>query len=68
MKLHSLFLRLGIVAALLGSLSACTIVPAQPYGYYGPSVHVETYPAYRYGPPHRHHHHDRHHYRDYRYR
>lgn len=62
MKLPQLFLRLGVVAALLGSLSACTIVPAHPHAYYGPSVQIETYPVYRYGPPHRHYHHDRRHY------
>lgn len=41
--------RIALTVALVGSLGACTIVPAQP-GYYrsGPA-YVETYPAYRHG-------------------
>lgn len=68
-------LRLISAALLLGTLSACAVVPAPP-GYYRPApVVVETYPAYRYAPPpatiyyerryddgYRHHHHER---RDY---
>lgn len=45
--------RLSLAAALLGSVAACTVVPAQP-GYYRssppPAVYYETYPTYRYGP------------------
>lgn len=63
MNRHSPFVRLGLAIALLASLSACTVVPAHPHGYYrGPAVVVETYPSYRYGYPHRHYDHDR---RDY---
>ena len=61
---HSL-VRLGLAAALLGSLAACTIVPAQPAAYRAPPVYVETYPVYRYDYPHSHsydeHHEHRHH-------
>lgn len=65
--------RLVLAVALLGSLSACTVVPVQPHGYYrSPPVVIETYPVYRYGYPHRHYGHERrdfHHYdrRDDRY-
>ncbi|PKO33788.1 MAG: hypothetical protein CVU34_10460 [Betaproteobacteria bacterium HGW-Betaproteobacteria-7] len=66
MKPNPAFIRLGLAIALLGSLTACTVVPAHPQGYYaGPPVVVETYPVYRYGYgyPQRHYNHDR---RDYR--
>lgn len=42
-------IRLGLAAALLGSLGACTVVPAYPAGYHrAPPAYVETYPAYGY--------------------
>lgn len=64
MNRYQIFTRLGLAIALLGSLTACTIVPAHPHGYYGgPPVVVETYPVYRYGYPYRQYDHDR---RDYR--
>ena len=66
MKRFHPFIRIGLVATLLGSLTACTVVPAHPHGYYaGPAVVVETYPSYRYGYPHRHYGHDRGDYRGY---
>jgi len=44
-----LALRLSLTVALLGSLSACTVVPAYPVGYQRPPpAYVETYPAYGY--------------------
>ncbi|WP_153133230.1 hypothetical protein [Dechloromonas hortensis] len=55
MKLKQMLTRLTIAALVLGGLSACTIVPAQPgaygYGYRTTPVYVETYPTYRYGYP-----------------
>ena len=51
MPLPHKFLRFSVVLALLGSLSACVVAPAQPVGYRGPAVYVETYPTYRYGHP-----------------
>jgi len=55
MKLKPMLTRLTIAVLLLGGLSACTIVPAQPgsygYGYRSTPVYVETYPTYRYGYP-----------------
>lgn len=49
MKLKSLTLRLSLTAALLGSLSACTVVPTYPVGYQRPPpAYVETYPVYGY--------------------
>lgn len=69
MKRHPLFIRLGLAIALLGSLTACTVVPAHPLGYYGgPPVVVETYPVYRYDSPYRHYDHDRRDYRAYDHR
>lgn len=66
MNRYPLFIRLGLAIALLGSLTACTVVPAHPHGYYGgPPVVVETYPVYRYGHPHRHPGYDRRDYRPY---
>lgn len=53
MSLLPAIARLSLAAALLGSMAACTVVPAQP-GYYRasppPTVYYETYPTYRYGP------------------
>lgn len=53
MPLLSTLARLSLAAALLGSVAACTVVPAQP-GYYRstppPAVYYDTYPTYRYGP------------------
>lgn len=43
--------RLTLAVALLGSLSACVVAPAQPVGYRAPPVYVETYPTYRYVDP-----------------
>lgn len=52
MKLSSPLIRLSLAAALLGSLGACTVVPAYPVGYHrAPPVYVESYPAYGYGYP-----------------
>lgn len=51
MNLKQRFLRLGLAAVLLGSLGACTVVPAYPSsGYYrAPApAYVETYPTYGY--------------------
>lgn len=51
MNLKQHILRLGLAAALAGSLGACTVVPAYPSaGYYrsAPPAYVETYPAYSY--------------------
>ena len=51
MTLKQTALRLGLAAALLGSLEACTVVPAYPSaGYYRapPPAYVETYPTYSY--------------------
>lgn len=45
------FVRLGLAAALLGSLAACTVVPVQPVGYRAAPVYVDTYPTYRYTYP-----------------
>lgn len=53
--------RVLLTIALLGSLGACTIVPAQR-GYYRPApAYVETYPVYGYGYS-RSYHDDHHHY------
>jgi hypothetical protein len=66
MKRTPVIIRLGLAIALLGSLTACTVVPAHPHGYYGgPPVVVETYPVYRYGYPQRHYNHERRDYRGY---
>ena len=47
MSLMQKTLRLSLAAALLGSLGACTVVPAYPVGYHrAPPVYVEPYPAY----------------------
>lgn len=51
MKTATWLTRLALAAALVGSLSACTIVPAHPGVYRGSSVYVETYPSY---PTYRH--------------
>jgi hypothetical protein len=51
MKFPHLFVRLGLAAALLGSLAACTVVPVHPAAYRGPPVVVDSYPGYRYGYP-----------------
>lgn len=51
MSLPQKLLRFSLALALLGSLSACVVAPAQPVGYRGPAVYVETYPTYRYGQP-----------------
>ena len=49
MKLSPTLIRLGLATVLLGSLGACTVVPAYPAGYYrAPPAYVETYPAYGY--------------------
>lgn len=52
MNLKQRILRIGLASALLGSLGACTVVPAYPpsAGYYRapPPAYVETYPAYSY--------------------
>jgi hypothetical protein len=47
MTLTQKLTRFSLVAALLGSLSACVVAPAQPVAYRGPAVYVETYPTYR---------------------
>ena len=47
MTLRSRFSRLALAATLLGSLGACTVVPAYQAGYRATPVYVETYPAYR---------------------
>lgn len=47
MPLTQKLIRFSLAAALLGSLSACVVAPAQPVGYRGPAVYVETYPTYR---------------------
>jgi hypothetical protein len=49
MSIQKILIRLALAAALLGSLGACTIVPAHPGAYRGSTVYVETYPTYRYG-------------------
>lgn len=52
MKRSQILIRLGLAAALLASLGACTVVPAYPAGHYrAPPAYVETYPAYGYGYP-----------------
>lgn len=51
MNLRPSFSRLALAAVLLGSLGACTVVPAYPAGYRAAPVYVETYPAYRSGYP-----------------
>lgn len=38
-------------ATLFVGLAGCAIVPAEPGYYYGAPTVIETYPAYRYGPP-----------------
>jgi hypothetical protein len=49
MNLKQFALRIGLATALLGSLGACTVVPAYPVGYHRPPpAYVETYPAYGY--------------------
>jgi hypothetical protein len=51
MNLKQTVLRLGLAAALLGGLGACTVVPAYPSaGYYRapPPAYVEPYPVYSY--------------------
>ncbi len=48
MNRKQLILRIGLVASLLGSLSACTVVPAYPVGYQHRPAYVETYPVYSY--------------------
>ncbi len=50
MNLKQTVLRLGLAAALLGGLGACTVVPAYPSaGYYrAPPAYVEPYPVYGY--------------------
>lgn len=47
MKPRQIIIRLALAAALLGSLAACTVVPAYPAGYRAAPVYVETYPVYR---------------------
>lgn len=47
MTLTQKLIRFSLAAALLGSLSACVVAPAQPGAYRGPAVYVETYPTYR---------------------
>ena len=43
------FLRLGLTIALLGSLGACTVVPAYPVGYrQAPPAYTGSYPSYDY--------------------
>lgn len=50
--MHIPLARLLLATALLGSLGACTIVPAHPGAYRGGgSVYVETYPEHRHGYP-----------------
>ena len=49
MNLKQFALRISLAASLLGSLGACTVVPAYPAGYYRPApAYVETYPVYGY--------------------
>ena len=48
MNRKQFILRIGLVTALLGSLSACTVVPAYPVGYQHRPAYVETYPVYSY--------------------
>jgi hypothetical protein len=74
MTLKQTALRLGLAAALLGSLGACTVVPAYPSaGYYRapPPAYVEPYPVYSYPGASiyfesGHRHHGGHHYRSHR--
>ncbi|KAB2920955.1 MAG: hypothetical protein F9K30_15705 [Dechloromonas sp.] len=53
MKLHHRITRLGIVAVLFGSLTACAVVPVPPHAYHRAPVVVETYPVYRHDHPYR---------------
>ncbi len=48
MNLKQVILRTALAAALLGSLGACTVVPAYPVGYQHRPAYVETYPVYGY--------------------
>lgn len=49
MNIKQFALRIGLAATLLGSLGACTVVPAYPVGYQRPPpAYIETYPAYGY--------------------
>lgn len=52
-------LHIALLTGLLAGLGGCTITPANPVGYYGPPVVVETYPVYRYGYPYRYYDYDR---------
>jgi len=56
--------RVVLSLTLLGSLGACTVVPAQRGYYRPPPAYVETYPVYGYGYARSyrddHHHHDEH--------
>lgn len=49
MPLTQNLIRLSLAAALLGSLGACTVVPAYPVSYRAAPAYVEPYPVYRYG-------------------
>lgn len=49
MTLKPALIRFSLAAVLLGSLGACTVVPAYPVGYHrAPPAYVESYPTYRY--------------------
>ena len=58
----STLIRLGLAVIALGTLSACTVVPAHPVAYRSSPVVVETYPVYRSNV----YYYDRHDRRDYR--
>jgi hypothetical protein len=64
MPFHPSFSRFALAAVLLGSLGACTVVPAYPAGYRATPVYVETYPAYRAGYSGSYYQHDRPYYGD----
>ncbi len=58
----STLVRLGLTIAALGTLTACTVVPAHPVAYRSSPVVVGTYPVYRSNV----YYYDRHDRRDYR--
>lgn len=38
-------------ALIVTAVTGCAVVPAEPGYYYGAPTVIQTYPAYRYGPP-----------------